>query len=310
MEDPMGLPPRLRGILACAPLVLCTATPASAQLEDQLSAYTGVNATGYMKPLVDAFGADLNDGLFHSAHIPAVGLHVSVEMRLMSVHFADEDRTFQGTTEGGFTPQQTVTAPTVIGSGDAVTVSGTSGTSFSFPGGFDLSSFAFAAPQVRVGSVMGTEAIVRYFAIDTGDSELGDLSLFGFGARHSVSQYLGPVFPVDLAVGFFYQSFKLGENDRGGDLVSSDALSFGVQGSKSFGVLEPYGGISYDSHKMKVEYDSDASGTPESIDLEFETDRTLHLTVGLAANFSFVSAHGDFNIADKSSYSVGLAFGF
>ncbi|MEE9271610.1 MAG: hypothetical protein V3V49_15280 [Candidatus Krumholzibacteria bacterium] len=48
-------------------LVLVLACPAGAQIGNQLSAYTGPNAIGFLQPLVDAFGADLNSGLYHSA---------------------------------------------------------------------------------------------------------------------------------------------------------------------------------------------------------------------------------------------------
>jgi hypothetical protein len=306
----MKIPLRLSRVIGCAGLILLLAAPASyAQIEDQLSAYTGVNAEGYLQPLADAFGADLNDGLFHSAHIAQLGVNISLEFRVMAVLFGDDDRSFDAKTESGFSPQQTVKAPTVVGDGDALIVTGDGGTKFAFPGGFDLNSFAIAVPQLRIGSIRGTQALIRYFAMDTGDVELGDISLFGIGFRHSISQYLAPTFPVDIAGGFFWQSFSLGENNLGNDLISTNALSIGVQASRRFVVLEPYGGLSLDTFSMDVSYESDALGTSDSIDLDFESSTSLHLTLGLGLNFTYAKGFFEYNIASQNSFSFGIALG-
>jgi hypothetical protein len=310
MEDHMKIPLRFAKAIGCAGLMLLTAAaPSFAQIEDQLSAYTGKNATGYLQPLADAFGADLNGGLYHSAHIPEMGLYISLELNVMSVLFGDDERTFRATTESGFTPEQTATAPTVVGDGKAVIVPGDGGTQFAFPGGFDLNSFAIAVPQLRIGSIRGTQALIRYFAMNTGDVELGDISLFGIGARHSISQYFRPGFPVDIAGGFFWQTFSLGENKRGDDLISTSAFTVGVQASRRFVVLEPYGGLSLDTHSMDVSYESDALGAKERIDIDFGSSTSLHLTLGLGLNFTYAKAYFEYNIASMSSFSFGFALG-
>ncbi|MBN1164421.1 MAG: autotransporter domain-containing protein [Candidatus Krumholzibacteriota bacterium] len=288
-------------------LILLLSSPVFAQIEDQLSAYTGKNGTAYLQPLADALGCDLNDGLFHSAHIPGTGVHINFGIRVMGVIFGDEDKTFRAVTERGFTPPQTVDAPTVVGPGKAVVVSGAGGTSFAFPGGFDLHSFAVAVPQLRVGAVRGTEAILRYFALDTGDAELGNFSLVGLGLRHSLSQYLNQ-FPVDLAAGFFWQRFKLGD-----DLINANAFTMGVQASKRIGTgaarLEPYAGLSYDFFSMDVAYEAEISGSPVDIDIDFESSKTAHLTLGLSANLAFLNIHGEYNIASMNSFCFGVSFG-
>ncbi|HUV37744.1 MAG TPA: DUF6588 family protein [Patescibacteria group bacterium] len=296
--------------IGCLMLILLCAASASAQIEDQLSVYTGANAIGYMQPLADAFGADLNASLFHSAEIARIGFHFRLEFPIMGVIFSDDDRTFTAVTEGDFSPEQRVQAPTIIGSGEAKVVTGYGGTSYAFPGGFDLNSFAIAVPQLRIGSVFGTEAILRYFSINTGDVELGDLGLFGFGIRHSVSQYLGPVFPVDIAAGFFWQKFKLGENKDGDDLISVKAFTIGVQASKKFAVFVPYTGLSYDTSSMDVAYVNDSSGAEERIDLDFDSTKTVHWTIGMMIDLIYLNAFAEYNIAGQSSFSFGLGIGF
>jgi hypothetical protein len=304
----MAVLTRFIKISGFAILILLAASPISAQIEDQFSVYSEKNVTGYLQPLSDTFGSELNDGLFHSARISGTGLHISFEVRAMAVMFGDDDRTFSATTESGFTPEQTVTVPTIIGSSKAMIVNGDGGTSFVFPGGFDLNSFAIAVPQLRVGTLHGTEAMVRYFAFNTDNSELGNISLVGFGLRHSLSQYPGPHFPIDIAAGFFWQRFTLGDN-----LISANALSIGLQASKrlsgGFVKLEPYAGISADMFSMNLSYESDVSGLPKDIAVDFKTSRCFHTTFGLSLHLFFLNFNGEYNIANQNSFSIGLSIG-
>ena len=293
--------------LLCLLAVIVVASPAVAQIEEQISAYTGANAEGYLEPLALAIGANLNSALYHSAYIPESGLHIFLETPIMGVIFDDEDATFSAVTEGWYSPETTVEAPTVIGSGEAVVIENLQDSSaFAFPGGFDLNSFALAVPQVRIGSFKGTEALIRYIALDVGDIEVGNVSLYGFGLRHSISQYMGPTAPVDLAAGFMYQKFELGE-----DLIDATAFTFGVQASKrfpsGFAVLEPYAGLSYDMFQMDVKYEGEDA---EPIELSFDSESTAHLTLGLHASAAFLSLYGEYNLANQSGFAFGMGFGF
>ena len=297
--------------LATAAFLALSALPAAAQLGDQLSSYSGANAEGYLGPLADAIGTNLNTGIFRTAHIPRMGPLVRLEIQIMSVLFSDDDRTFNAVTESGFSPEQRVAAPTIVGPGEAVTVDGDGGTQFSFPGGFDLNSFAIAVPQLRIGAVMGTELIVRYFAANVGDDDLGKINLFGIGARHSISQYFGPLIPVDVAAGFFWQQLKLGEDDQGNDIIASNAFSFGVQASKEIvRFVAPYGGLSYDTHSTEVTYESEASGSEETVNIDFEKSDTLHLTLGIMFNLPVLKAFAEYNVASQNSFAFGIGFGF
>ncbi|MCD4691167.1 hypothetical protein K8S17_06855 [bacterium] len=291
---------RLTVVLLLTVTALLFAASAGAQIAEQLSAYTGDNAEGYLQPLADAFGADLNCNWYHSAHIAVDGFHWGVEFPVMGVIFSDDVATFEATTESGFTPEQTVDAPTVVGSGDAVSVDGDAGTEFTFPGGFDLNSFGMAVPQIRIGNYMGTEAIIRYFALDVGDVEIGNLSLYGFGLRHSISQYMEPDFPVDLAGGFMWQKFTLGD-----DFIDANAFTIGIQASKNYGWVEPYAGLSYDMFSMTVTYEGDE----EEVEIDLESETSVHLTLGCAVGIEPVMANFEYNIAGTNSFGFGLSIG-
>jgi Family of unknown function (DUF6588) len=280
-------------------------------VQNQISVYTGANAQGYIQPLANAFGAALNSSFGYSAYIPPTSLHISFEAPVMGVYFQDSDKTFHATTESGFQPTtSTDKAPTVVGPGDAYLVTGTGGAQFAFPGGLNLHSFGMVVPQLRVSSLTGTEAVVRWVAYENGDSDLGKISLFGIGGRHSISQYLGETAPVDLAVGFLWQTFKVGKNASDSDFVSTDALVVQLQASKrapvGFLTLEPYAAASYQKLSVDLAYE-DANGVPVAVSVDGQNDLAFTLGAGL----NFVAGHiwADYTFANTSNFSFGLALG-
>jgi hypothetical protein len=305
------------GCMLASVWVLLLAPMAGAGLQDQLAAYSGDNAEGYLRPFSDAVGASLNNGLFQSSYIPVNGIYASFEIRAMAVWFSDDDRTFTARTQEGFSPPTWVKVPTVVGPGEAVSIEGDGGTTYMFPGGFNLNSFALSVPQIRFGSYRGTEGLFRYLAADLGGDEFGDLSLVGFGLRHSISQYLRPDFPVSLAGGFFWQRFRAGENKDGGDIFRSTAWTIGLQGGRVYGggwaTIEPYAGLSVDSHTMDVKYTGDVEDEEEdagsSIDISFDTTHSLKFTVGFLAELAVVGVHAEYSIAGQNSFAFGLALG-
>lgn len=295
--------------LVLSPLFASSAL-ADGAVQNQISVYTGPNATGYLQPLANAFGATLNSSFGYSAFIPKTGFHLSLEAPVMGVIFEDPDRTFEATTEAGFQPTTTTTVPTVVGDGSAVTISGDGGASFSFPGGLDLNSFGLVVPQLRVGSIAGTEAVVRWIAFEQGDADIGDISMFGIGGRHSLSRYMGESPLLDLAVGAMYQTLDIGENDDGDAFCSSSALAINLQASKGLPVgfltLEPYAAVAWEQLDVDLAYD-DANGNPVEFSMEGEND--MRFTVGAGLNFVAGHIFADYSFANTNNFSFGLALG-
>jgi hypothetical protein len=283
---------------------------ADSAVQNQISVYTGSNAVGYLQPLANAFGATLNSSFGYSAYIPGSSFHIALEAPVMGVFFEDKDRTFEATTESGYTPAASERVPTVVGSGQAVTVSNGSGASFSFPGGFDLNSFGLVVPQLRVSSFMGTEAVVRWLAYEKSDADIGKISLFGIGGRHSLSQYMGEAPVLDLSVGAMWQQVKVGTNDAGGDFCTTDAFTIQLQASKraplGFVTFEPYAAVGWEKFNADLSYE-DTIGNPVSVSLDGGND--MRFTMG--AGFNFVAGHlwADYSFANTDTFSFGLALG-
>lgn len=288
------------GLLLAAALL---PVPALAQIDANLSKYTGQNAEGYLTPLKEGIGAALQAGMNRSAWIARDRWQVNLEAKAMFVKFADGDRTFTARTEEGFLPATEVTVPTVIGDVEAVTHSGQGGTVAVFPGGLDVGSLGLAAPQLTIGVPTGSQLLFRYIAAETGDADIGDVGLIGAGARHSISQYFNAP-PVDLAVGFLWQKFELGT-----DLIDATALSFGIQASKRYSVLEPYVGLGIDSFGMTVDYEYGNEDPPEKLSVDFDRTSDPHFLGGLGINLKFVHLYGEIGHSSQTSYALGLSLG-
>lgn len=286
------------------PPVLAEDGDGGGQLEDNLSSYTGVNATGYLGPLRDALGSALNSGLYMDGGVPRDGFHIRLDIRGMLVSFGDDDRTFRAVTESWFGEPQYAMAPTVVGDERAVLLTDEdTGATFTFPGGLDIDRLPLAAPQLTVGSILNTEFIGRYLAYDTDDEDIGKIEFKGFGARHGISNYF-PEFPVDLSVLGFWQNLKIGD-----DLLDTTLLTFGAQAGRSLGLLRAYAGLSYDSIEMKASYESDVSGETEDIVVDFDRKSTAHLTLGATLHLGPVSLNGELNKAAQTSFGIGLGLG-
>jgi hypothetical protein len=287
-------------VLGCA---LVFGGAARAQLDVNIGGLDEANAEGYVLPLAGGLSSGLGSGTFRTGYVPQEGFHFSIGVEAMSVGFDDADRLYQPSDPPGFVSIAKKKVPTVIGDLNSVTIAGEGGTERPFPGGFDMDYLVLAAPELRVGSFMGTRAIVRWIVVKLGDADLGDMSLFGIGAEHSLSQYM-PTLPFHLAAGLMYQSFDIG------DVLSSNYIQFRVTGSRAVSSwLEPYAGIGYDSFGLKGEYTYKAEGTEENVKIELDRDNSLHAVLGVNLHLGGFTAHSEYNLAAESGVTVGFGFG-
>jgi len=272
------------------------------ELEDYVSKYTSENGAGYMQPLADAFGGSLNSGFYHGARIKSFGFHIYIGVETMTALIANDQKTFTAKTEAPFNSAQTAQAPTLFGSGKGAAVTGTGGTVFNFPGGLDLDKLPIAVPQVSIGSLLGTEATLRFVEVET-DENIGKIKLFGFGAQHSLSQYFKN-FPIDLTAGFLIQKFEVG------DIVEANTKYFGLQGSFSRSILTLYGGAGIASTTLNIAYDYESGAGTETIKFDLEAENAARFTAGVALNLIVLKLHADYNFGAQNVIAAGLGFGF
>lgn len=288
-----------RSFICCMLTFLLTIPAFPQDIEGLISKYTEENGKGYMQPFADAFGANLNSGLFHSAKVKKLGFQLYIGVKASTAFIPDKRKTFMATTEGSFAPEQTEEVPTVFGPAESVEVNGNGGTVYVFPGGLNVSMVPFVIPQLTLGSVFGTDLTLRYFTYSL-DDDIGNLDHFGWGIRHSISQYI-PGLPVDLAVGIYNQHFRVG------DIVESGSWLISAQASKSLLLFTFYGGLGYENTRMNIEYDQENGGSIVSFDLT--GSNSIRFTAGITFNLGPVKLNVDYSLASQSALSAGLGIG-
>jgi len=277
--------------------LLTLVVPLSAQnIEDVLGRYAGANADGFLQPLADVLGASMSSGWARSADIRP-GFHLKLSAVAAATPISDDARFFQGTTEG-FSPQTSAQAPTILGPTDPVAVSGVGGTSYVFPGGIDVSLLGTVAPQLTLGTVAGTEAMVRWFSADI-DEDFGSVKLLGLGGRHDIDQYFGEL-PVQLAAGVYWQSFEVG------DVVSSKTLTAMAHVSRGFSLLTLYGGAGYETSSTDISY---ARAGEPAIEVSLDGGNSLRLNGGVALQLFVVGVFADYTLASQNVLTLGVELG-
>ncbi|RMD50128.1 MAG: hypothetical protein D6830_03465 [Ignavibacteria bacterium] len=174
----------------------------------------------------------------------------------------------------------------------------------------DLPALPMGAVQLGIGTVYGTKAFFRGFP-SMEVTDVGKVSFFGFGAMHNPAVWFPNPLPIDIAVGFFTQTLKVG------DLMESKATQFGLFASKTFGIgvsVTPYLGLTSESSTttLKYDYTFDSPAGPQTSHLQFdlEGENTTGVTVGAAFNLIFLNIAADYKIANTNTATLALTFGF
>jgi hypothetical protein len=298
----------MKACVVAVALLMSAVIPARAQnpFEDAIKQLNSDVVKGYLQPAINGFGANLNSGLYHSADI-SDGFHLELTIVGMGTMIGDAEKTYTAIAPQPFnqTPVQTAT----LFGGMGASVNDASNTiQYHFQNGQVKTSFIpFAAPQLTIGNIYGTQAIIRYVPIPEID-KFPKVTLFGIGLRHSVSQYLTE-FPVDISGGFFYQTFKVG------DLIDAKAFNIGVQASKSFSILTLYGGLQTESSSMKVSYTYTGPVPPGSpanptVNLDFDGENKFRFLAGVGLDLLILHFNADINLGKVTVVSGGVGFGF
>jgi hypothetical protein len=288
------------GFLCLVCLSLFTVNSQGQDFEDFVKKYTGSNGQLYMQPLADAFGANLNSGLYHNAYIREKGFQVYLGVAYMHAPIPERRRTFTGSTQGYFYPTQQVKAPTIFGKSELVAVDGDGGTEYVFPGGLDLNNLPLAVPNLTIGSLYGTNATFRWAAYDIGD-QVGKVELLGWGLRHSIDQYI-PTLPLNMAIGFYTQRFTLG------DIVDAGSWLANIQASYQWEFITFYGGLGYENSTLDIQYTYEEDDSEIAFDLT--GNNTLRGTLGLTLNLGPLKIHSGYTLASQSLLTLGLGLGF
>lgn len=283
-------------------LVVPRQSRAQTDLENALRQYTETTVKGYIQPMADLFGANMHSGLYASAAVPQTGLTLRLTIVGMGALVGEDQETYTLPLPPSFA-QRTMKAPTVFGPRATLVRDPDTGLEFKPSDGIiDATLFPLAVPQLTVGSIFGTEATVRFITTPSiGDDKFPKTTLWGVGVRHSISQYL-PAAPVDISAGFFYSGFSVG------DIIDFTGLTIGAQAGKSFGVLDLFGGVSWETSTMNLSYRPFAEGDP-AVDLDLDGENSVRFTAGAGLNLAVLRIFADASFGSITNFSGGIGFG-
>jgi hypothetical protein len=245
----------------------------------------------YLKPFANGFGADLNSGWVNTARpYRTLGFDLRVSAGVALVPGSDrsfdvDQINFQNLERvGGPAEAQTAFGEDITG--PEMGVFGTNPftgqreeiTRFTMPEGAGYPYVPAPMVQATVGIIKDTDVSLRYMPTVT--IEDINTSLFGFGVKHGLNQWIpgGAVLPVDLSVQFGYTK------------LSSD-YGFDVDPEQGNDIYNPFAGneSQWDGQQIELE----ASGF------------TGNLLVG--KNFPFIALFGGvgFQTSDLTLVSLG-----
>ena len=300
----MGHSPRLRILFLVIPALLVSPSGLRGQTdaEEMLKQLTADRAAGYFQPFADVVGANVNSGFYHSAAIPKAELNIEFSIIAMGAAVGEDQESFQANAPSGFDPATFPTATIFGGQGTLVT-DATTGLQYSGSGGIiSTSMFPQFVPQLKVGSFLGTEAIVRFIALPESE-DIPEVIQFGVGGRHSISQYFAEV-PLDIAFGVFYNSFTAG------DIIDYEGIAAGVQASKAWELFTVYGGLQWEESTMNLTYISeDPTVTNPAINIDLTGANTFRFTAGGALTLGIIKFFVDANFGSITAFSGGIGIG-
>jgi len=177
-------------------------------------------------------------------------------------------------------------------------------------GGFgpiaDLSFLPFAAPQLSLGTILGTRVTFRYLPSITISEELGKFKYFGFGIQHNPGVLLPVPLPIDVSFGFFTQTLEVGT------LFKAKTTAFGLNVSKKLGMgpinVTPYGGFMFEKSTIDVSYTFMVEDEEIDVVFELEGENKSRLVLGLSLRLLIFNINADYNIGKYNSVTVGVMF--
>lgn len=230
--------------------------------------------------------ADLVISGFNTGLQPSVSIdkrfYVRLNLTALGAMPMASQKTFIATTEGDFTPQQTATAPTIIGENKTVSVQGTSGLTYVFSGGYGLKALAWAVPQLSVGGFYGTEISLRLLPYDF-KGDFGKLNIIGIGIRHDVGQYFLKNSPLVLNVGYAYNKSDIG------NYVALQSHYGYVQAGIMGKLAGAFVWAGYQTGTFDVSYTYTENNTPQPVTANLKTKQPFLGGIGAHVQLGFFS---------------------
>ncbi|MDG1824429.1 MAG: hypothetical protein P8H45_06030 [Flavobacteriaceae bacterium] len=304
-------------------------------------------AEGYTAPLGKTLTYALNSGWATSAKThKKLGFGLTIGAAAPFVPDADQVFTPTGLTSLSV-PSGSL--PTVFGEGENQTMNFTLVSDdipglgeqqytgeLTFPGGLkdELPLGTIPAPivQASVGVVFDTDLLVRF--IPTMKMQGSTFSLTGFGLKHNIMQYFGPLDKLPLNVSVLAAiskasfEYDLSESSFGGDSANrkmtfeADTFTLQALASIDLPIISAFAGLGYNSGDSQFDVSGDYSidyeveGLPaisrileDPISIASEASGVMGI-VGARLNLLFLKIFANYTIQEYNILTAGISFNF
>lgn len=323
-----------RAVLGVVTVALLLPAAVSAQsIGEELELLGEDNGPLYTRPVSTGIGAGLNSGWFRSARARDP-LRFEVSVRAVGTLVPDDEDSFRPILPDDVTVAELggrtftdpygsgegLSTPTATGEGDGIVVppagefrqallrAGEDPEAFAleFPEGFDIPAVPVAVLQANLGVLPGVEVVGRFLPNIEIDDEIGSIDSFGGGLSLTVTEWLDPGVPVDVAVQGGLQTFDVG------DYLSADSRFVSVMVSRTLSGLTLYGAGTLEASDAQVEFDVRNPRLPEAgttVRFEDEGQNTARFTAGFKLDLLFLQLGADYSVSDYNVVTASLGVG-
>ncbi len=183
-----------------------------------------------------------------------------------------------------------------------------------------FNSVPFAAPQLTIGTIMGTRGVIRYVPNVSnwvGLGSLGDIGMFGWGVQHNPLVWFAAdtnALPFSIALNYYNQSYTLT------NAIRATGAAYGISASWTFGgavfAITPYAGFLLETSRLSIDYQyqprtatgqiaTDIDGrpiTPVPIAFDVVGENTSRIVLGASARILYaVDIGAEVNIGNRFS---------
>lgn len=240
----------------------------------------------YLEPIGQVYSSLLHSGVF--PRYSEKGFHIKIGVHVTRFNLYSNVKTFDA--DGQL-------APTIVGSPEPLLLSNTGGETLEVPGGNDKPTITLGAPELYIGTLLGTDFYGRYGQLPE-DGNLGRLEFYGGGVRHDFGRYFLPEY-VKWYLSYSYHQLSLGETVT--SINQYGLTQLGLQLNR----IGFYGLFGYEFNDMTLDYTFE--NTPTTIDL----DDAVPFRYGGGFNLSFkhVELYGEYNMNDPVAILLGFSVG-
>jgi hypothetical protein len=321
--------------LAFAAIAVSSGRLAAQDISESLSSLNEENGKLYIGPLSTGLAAALNSGFYHTAQVHDV-LGFDAGFRVMGSFVPEDLDTFMPvlpdsvTVEGrvfndpyGAAGGSLLSSPTVTGKGEGVLLTpqgefrdsllalGENPADYNirFPKGFDIPIAPYAAIQGALGIPLGTELVLRFIPSFTPSDDVGSISMIGGAIKHSLDQWIWDEAPLNLALAFGFQHFKVG------DYLNANSTQFSLIASKKLSVVTLYGAGTLENANLDISYEfepdiiADVPVELQKIEFTQETPNDVTLKLGATLSLGPVGLNAEYTVASRDVFTAALIFG-